>query len=1420
MLDFVMVGITEKKDYTEVFPKFKIGKVSDLMVKGKAFYAIWNEKTKLWSTDLFEAVSLIDEFIDEAAVKLNISKNIRVLHLYDSSNGMIDNFHKYCQKQMGDNWHQLNEKIIFSNHDLKKTDYASYVLPYALEAGETSAYDKLMSTLYSKEERHKLEWAIGSVVNGDSRKIQKFIVLYGAAGTGKSTILDIIAMMFDGYCATFSSEELASNSGTFALEAFKNNPLVAYEHEGNLSRIETNSRLNALISHEKMYVNEKFKSRYEQKFNAFLFIGSNNPVKITDSKSGLIRRLIDVQPTGNLLPVDEYDDCMERVSFELGAIAYHCKEVYEKDKKYYNNYKPILMMGETNDFYNFILDYYDKFNTNEPITKKLAWAWYKEYVDEANFPYPYSQRAFKNELKNYFNDFKSVYTMDGVRCTDVYFGFKLTLENTEAQAVEPQKNYRINLNTRASLFDILFKDCIAQYSVHTKDGRDIPEQEWAKVTSKLSDLKTWRSHYVKTPENLIIIDFDLKDANGEKDLEQNLKAASKWPPTYTETSNSGKGIHLHYYYNGDVKELEKEYAQGIEIKVYTGGSALRRRVVLCNDLPIATINSGLPLKKKGEKMVNSNTIKTEHGLRAFVESCLEKRHHGATKPEVDFIKKVLDDAYESGMKYDISDMRNTVLTFAASSTNQSEYCIKLVPLIHFKSDEIADGVETPDYLESPLIFFDVEVFPNLFLINWKYEDSKECVRMINPKPHEVDKFLHMGRLVGFNCKGYDNHIVYAASIGWNNAELYDLSRRIVSENKEISKAAKFGVAYNLSYTDIYDYAVKRQSLKKWEIELGINHLELGLPWDQPVPEDKWIMVAEYCDNDVFSTQAVWNATQADFKTRKILAKLSGKTVNDSTNSLIESIVFGGNKNPQNEFNYRKMWEKPDGDYFTYEDAFDYAIGKTDILPKGKVWFKDYKFWMEKGEDNKMHAHSSYRDVDDVGEGGYVYSKQGIFYDIPTQDVSGEHPASLIQEKLLGPYTDTYEGIVDARLAIKNGDFDTARTMLDGRLAEFLDDESEADDMATALKLVVNRVYGQTFTAYPNPFKDPNNVDNIVAKRGSLFMIDLRNAVEKLGWTVVHCKTDSIKIPYANTELINFIRRFGKCYGYSFDTEAYYERLCLVNDAVYIARYHEPDICERDLGHIPKRNKKHPGEWTATGAEFQVPYIFKTLFTHEPIEFKDLCETKSVVGDAALYLDMNEDKNKFPDTSDIAREIKDLESLTKVLTLYEKDAYNTDKEVEKAFTKLKSFNKRYGTDFKIDGSLTDISNYLEELKAEEEKGHCYIFVGRVGQFTPVKKGGNGGVLVCKRHGKYVAVTGTKDTGNNDVYRWMESNMVRDRHEDLIDMSYYEKMAEKAKEHIWLYGDFNSFVESKTHEMPQFIDGEYMPYPKIPEVVPFN
>lgn len=1348
MLDFLMISTRVKsRGGVELYPKFIIKKSQDLMIRGGDFYAVWVEERGLWSTDENDVYQIIDRDLDLYAKEHNLDPAVHILHMWDAESGMVDAWHKYCQKQLRDNFHMLDEKLIFSNDEPNKKDYASKRLPYPLEAGSYDAYDKMMSVLYSPEERRKIEWAIGSIVNGDSKVIQKFLVLYGAAGTGKSTVINIIEQLFQGYFSVFDSRALGSSNNAFALESFKTNPLVAIQHDGDLSHIEDNTKLNSLVSHELMTVNNKYEKMYSSTFKSFLIMATNKPVRITDAKSGLIRRLIDVSPTGNLIPKKEYDKLKHQVQFELGAIAKHCLDVYNDAPTIYDDYIPLSMMGATNDFFNFVLDSYTNFDTEEGVTLNSAYALYNEYCDDAKVLYPYSKRAFKEELKNYFEDFKERKTLDdGTRVRNYYSGFKKSIFDEPEEKEKAPPSEQSGFTSNKCDFDVIFADCPAQYA--NKDG--YPMKKWESVKTKLSDLDTTKLHYI-LPQNpqFVCIDFDLKDADGNKSQKLNLEAASKWPPTYGEYSKSGAGIHLCYIYDGDTSNLNPLYDKDIEIKVFKGNSSLRRKFSYSNGLPINHLKSGLP--QKGEKkMLSTDIVQTEKGIRTGIRKCLKKETHGATKPEVDFIKKILDDAYNSGLHYDVSDMYQSVLTFASNSTHKADICLKTVAQMHFKSDDISDNSDKED---APIVFFDCEVFPNLFVVNWKYQgEGNKVVRMINPKPREIEE-LFKYRLIGFNNRRYDNHILYARFMGYSNEQLFTLSNRIVGDDRN----AFFGEAYNVSYTDIYDYASKKQGLKKWEIELGIHHQELGLPWDQPVPEELWNKVAEYCDNDVIATEATFNATQADWTARQMLADIAGMTVNDTTNSLTQRIIFGNDRNPQSKFNYRFMGDMSD----------EAEVGSLFCNNK-QMMIYDPDEWTRFDKQSRPlfpgyiydHGKSTYRD-EEVGEGGYVYAEPGVYGNVALLDIASMHPSSIIAENLFGPYTKNFKDLVDARLYIKHKDYDSARKMLDGRLAKYLTDEKAAEQLSKVLKIPINSVYGLTAAKFTNAFHDPRNIDNIVAKRGALFMINLKHEVQKRGFTVAHIKTDSIKIPDATQEIIDFVMDYGKMYGYTFEHEATYDRICLVNDAVYIARYADGEHKFK----LPT-GEKIMTPWTATGAQFQVPYLFKTLFAKKPIIFADKCETKSVTS-GSIYLDMNED---LPDVTGL------------------------EKEYAKLYKEVSDVTVPH------DEAMKKKCDRLDELDAEIAKGHNYIFIGRVGLFCPIKEGKGGGLLMREKDGKYYAVTGTKG------YRWLEAEQVQSLGvEDDINEEYYLELCNDAVNKIQNYAYFDWFVSDQPYD--KFDNGIY-------------
>ena len=327
----------------------------------------------------------------------------------------------------------------------------------------------------------------------------------------------------------------------------------------------------------------------------------------------------------------------------------------------------------------------------------------------------------------------------------------------------------------------------------------------------------------------------------------------------------------------------------------------------------------------------------------------------------------------------------------------------------------------------------------------------------------------------------------------------------------------------------------------------------------------------------------------------------------------------------------------------------------------------------------------------------------MYTKVKTFDVASMHPHTIIALNLFGKvYTIRFKDLVDARIAIKHRDVEALKTLFGGAFAKFANASKEVlNKLAKALKIVINSVYGLTAAHFPNLFRDERNIDNIVAKRGALFMVNLKEEVEKLGAHVVHIKTDSIKIDNPTPEVEQFIYDYGKKYGYTFEIESEYEKMCLVNNAVYIA-------FEKDEG------------WTATGTQFAVPFVFKTLFTHEDISFSDLCQTIACSSGGELYLDFNE-------------------------------------------------------------SLP-------------EGEHDYQFIGKVGQFCPIVPGKSGGELFRVKDDKYYAAAGTKG------YRWLESERVRQEIKgntlkdfgELIDISYYQRLADEAKETINEFGDFDKFV----------------------------
>lgn len=1004
MRKFYKIGIDfkefKKKTYLEVKPEF-LGTGKGLMRKGGKFYAVLDEETGMWSTDESDVI----KFVDRATVKFadeHFQKNekgdyiyfsseegkfvpVKLMLLDNSSSKLLLEFNKFCAGlPPNNNYVQLDTEITYADDKVTPNMYRSKRLSYNVAPGSIESYDKLISVLYSEQDREKIEWSIGAIFTGMSKKIEKILVLYGKPGSGKSTILDLIKLLFKGYWAPFVASELVSKTHQFATAAFKDNPLLAIQDDGSLAKIES-PVINEIISHKDVMINEKGKQQYSIRSNSFLIMATNETVDIRDRKLGITRRLLDCYPSGRRIPEEEFDALSARMEFELGAIAYHCIEVFKKlGKNYYSHYEPIKMIEKTNPLQNFLFDKLEQLTAKKYYLRSELYALYKAYCDESGFLYPPKMTDFTEQIAEYYESFEKIKWIpeQGKTVRNVFSGLKVDkVCGVEKESPEKPVDNWLKFDMTESLYDKLYSEQPAQYP--NEDGN--PKTKWDFVKTKLKDLDTKKLHWVKLPDNVIRIDFDLKGPDGEKNLELNIKAASKFPPTYAEISKSGGGIHLYYIWDGDVNTLSSIYDENIEIK--KPNQADRRILTRCNGIRVATISTGLPLKEVKPKIEDFKT--NESSIRTTIKRCLAKEVHPDTTSNIDWIYEILERAYISNCSYDVSNMEKAIRDFASNSTNQSVRCLKKVDNMKFKSadrkilskggkpmvdaelveleneirnyirEKLANGKknasETIDFLtdflnrvyesgipydvgdmrqsilifsvdngksdrdrdyctskisqmkfasenaqtrlddkeEAPIVFFDCEVFPNLIVVCWKYAGpDHKVMKMINPTPEMIDGLCE-AKLIGFNNKDYDNHILYAIKAGYTIKEVYNVSKGLI--NKEDN--AKFREAKNLSYTDIFDFSSKKQSLKDWEIELGIHHQELGLPWDSPVDESLWETVADYCTNDVIATEALFYHLKQDWMARQILADLADSNVNESTNNLTLKIVFGKERKP-------------------------------------------------------------------------------------------------------------------------------------------------------------------------------------------------------------------------------------------------------------------------------------------------------------------------------------------------------------------------------------------------------------------------------------------------------------------------------------------------------------------------------------------
>jgi hypothetical protein len=122
--------------------------------------------------------------------------------------------------------------------------------------------------------------------------------------------------------------------------------------------------------------------------------------------------------------------------------------------------------------------------------------------------------------------------------------------------------------------------------------------------------------------------------------------------------------------------------------------------------------------------------------------------------------------------------------------------------------------------------------------------------------------------------------------------------------------------------------------------------------------------------------------------------------------------------------------------------------------------------------------------------------------------------------------------------------------------------------------------------------------------------------------------------------------------------------------------------------------------------------------------------------------------------------------------------------------------------------------ISDLEKLAEEGHDRNFIGKVGNFCPIKSGRGGGVLVRQANApdgkiKFTSVTGTLKP-DKTPYRWLEAEAVKALgKEDDIDKSYYIRLVDDAIDAISQYGDFERFVSDEPYNVIDPAELEFPP-----------
>lgn len=454
--------------------------------------------------------------------------------------------------------------------------------------------------------------------------------------------------------------------------------------------------------------------------------------------------------------------------------------------------------------------------------------------------------------------------------------------------------------------------------------------------------------------------------------------------------------------------------------------------------------------------------------------------------------------------------------------------------------------EVPD---NELIFFDTEVYKNLFILVTKRHGDKNYKAYVNPALKALEEALHpyCKYWIGYNNNYYDNFILYKLKKLLKSNQNYSV---IMPELKKFSdeiinrydKGREYGKIS--TYLDFYKLCSKDKSLSKLKYELGYPCLETPYSFDEDILPGQIDECVNYCVNDVLGLEYAFFQPQyyQKYLAHKNLCKMVDIQVSNSTNTTTGVLIFGHTTND---------WRKSQLRLPNLTEYINNIPG-----------YENAKFEAQESETgtNGVFINGDTKTV--INRGGENKTTPGKYTNVVSLDVDSMYVTSFINTRYFGDFTDRIKQLRDVRLALKRKILPEVHRLYK-EFGEFITNEHIDFKLASdMLKLCLNSLYGLSSASFDNFMKLPENETNLIANLGNIMMNELYQECIAKKYNVVHIKTDGIKIANCTEEMINFCIDFAKSWGFNFSIDEKYKDFLIIDNANYIGVTEDGKISSR------------------------------------------------------------------------------------------------------------------------------------------------------------------------------------------------------------------------------------------------------------------